>query len=191
MVRTRVGYTGGTSTNPSYRNLGSHSEAIQIDYDPALISYESLLEIFWNGHNPELQPWSRQYRNAVFYHNEKQRTAAKVSSKRIASLIGSKVKTDMKPFTEFYLAESYHQKHRLRGHYAVLREFEEIYPEIKELISSTAAARVNSYLGGYGTCEQLNKEISGFGLSAVGNKTLIELVCLGNAKMACSEGGCN
>jgi len=191
VVRTRVGYTGGASTNPTYTNLSSHSEAIQIDYDPALISYESLLEIFWDGHDPESQPWSRQYRNAVFYHNEKQRTAAKKSHKRIASVIGSKVRTDIKPFTEFYLAENYHQKHRLRGNYAVLREFEEIYPEIRELVSSTAVTRINGYLGGYGTCKQLNEEISGFGLSASGNKALQDVVCLGNSKSTCTSGGCN
>ena len=190
MVRTRVGYTGGASTNPTYTNLGSHSEAIQIDYDPALISYKSLLDIFWDSHDPVSKFSSRQYRKAVFYHNEKQKMAAEGSRKRIASVIGERVKTKIEPFTEFYLAESYHQKHRLRGQYAVLIEFEEIYPEIKGLISSTAATRVNGYIGGYGTCEQLKKEISGFGLSASGNKALQDMVCLGNTKSTCTSGGC-
>jgi len=190
VVQTRVGYTGGSSANPTYTNLGSHTEAIQIDYDPALISYESLLEIFWGSHDSVSPSWSRQYRKAVFYHNEKQRTAAEGSLKKIVSVIGDKVITEIEPFTEFYLAEGYHQKHRLRGHYAVLREFEEIYPEIKGLISSTAAARINGYLGGYGTCEQLNEEISRFGLSASGNKILLDEVCLGNMERTCSDRGC-
>jgi methionine-S-sulfoxide reductase len=191
VLRTRVGYTGGTSTNPTYRNLDSHSEAIQIDYDPTLISYELLLEIFWDSHDPASRSWSRQYRKAVFYHNEKQKTAAEESHKQIASITGSKVMTDIEPFTGFYLAEDYHQKHRLRGQYALLREFEEIYPEIKGLISSKAAARVNGYLGGYGTCEQLNEEINGFGLSASSNKVLLDEVCLGNTERTCTYRGCN
>ncbi len=69
-------------------------------------------------------------------------------------------------------------------------EFEEMYPDIRGVISSSAAARVNAYLGGYGTCEQLNEEISRFGLSASGNKILLDEVCLGNMERTCSDRGC-
>ena len=191
MIRTRVGYTGGASTNPTYRNLESHSEAIQIDYDPARISYEDLLNLFWESHDPESRSWSRQYRNAVFYHNESQRMAAEESRERTAAVSGRKIMTDIEPIREFYIAEGYHQKHALRLHYDLLMEFEEMYPDIKGLISSTAAARVNAYLGGYGTCEMLNMELSGFGLSISGNRILLDTVCRGNIDQICSEERCN
>lgn len=70
MIRTRVGYAGGSKENPTYYSLGDHSETIQIDYDPTQISYGQLLEVFWNSHNPTYEPWSRQYMSIIFYHSE-------------------------------------------------------------------------------------------------------------------------
>src|SRR4051812_14157562 len=61
VVRTRVGYTGGELPDPTYAKLGDHTETIQLDYDPARISYEELLQIFWTGHNPVKRVWGRQY----------------------------------------------------------------------------------------------------------------------------------
>ena len=191
MVRTRVGYSGGTSNNPTYLNLGDHTEAIQIDYDPSKISYESLLDIFWDSHAPMSRAISRQYRTAIFYHNENQKKAAERSRENLASVLNGKIITEIELLKKFYLAEGYHQKHRLRSHYSVITEFETIYPQMKGLISSTAAARVNGYLGGYGTCEMLKAEISGFGLSAEMNKYLLKEVCLGNTETSCSATGCN
>ena len=57
VIRTRVGYAGGTTESPTYHNIGDHTETIQIDYNPAKISYEQLLEIYWDNHNPAVQPW--------------------------------------------------------------------------------------------------------------------------------------
>ena len=68
MIRTRVGYAGGTTNNPTYRALGDHAETIQVDYDPTQISYEELLEAFWTSHSPTSRPWSRQYASIIFYH---------------------------------------------------------------------------------------------------------------------------
>ena len=76
MVRTRVGYAGGTTDNPTYYKIGDHSETIQIDYDPSVISYRQLLDVFWNGHNCTLRSPTRQYMSIVFYHNEQQRQLA-------------------------------------------------------------------------------------------------------------------
>ena len=76
VVRTRVGYAGGTTQNPSYRSIGDHSEAIQIDYDPTRVSYEELLNVFWASHSPTVQPWARQYMSMILYHNAKQKRLA-------------------------------------------------------------------------------------------------------------------
>ena len=83
MVRTRVGYAGGTKDNPTYHNLGSHSETIQIDYDPVQISYEELLRVFWDSHLPIFPPFSQQYKSAIFYHDENQQRLAEESKVRV------------------------------------------------------------------------------------------------------------
>ena len=75
MVRTRVGYCGGSKPNPTYRSMGDHAETIQIDFDPTRITYEQLLELFWTSHNPCRSAWSRQYMSAIFYEGEQQRAA--------------------------------------------------------------------------------------------------------------------
>jgi len=76
VIRTRVGYAGGEKINPTYHDLENHSETIQIDYDPEKITYQQLLQIFWDNHNCKLKSFSRQYMSIVFYHNLKQRDAA-------------------------------------------------------------------------------------------------------------------
>lgn len=66
VVRTRVGYAGGSTENPTYWDLADHTETIQFDYDPAKISYPDLLNIFFHNHKPIAEPWKRQYMSAVF-----------------------------------------------------------------------------------------------------------------------------
>jgi len=82
VIDTVVGYTGGTTENPTYKdvctNKTGHAEVVQVTFDPSIVSYEELLEIFWNLHNPTTlnrQGWDigTQYRSAVFYHNEDQK----------------------------------------------------------------------------------------------------------------------
>ena len=82
VIRTRVGYAGGQTSDPDYGNIGDHTETVQIDFDPQRISYEDLLDIFWRSHTSTGHGWSRQYMNAVFYDNEKQQQFA-MSSKAV------------------------------------------------------------------------------------------------------------
>lgn len=176
MVRTRVGYAGGTTKNPTYHNLGDHSETIQIDYDPTRVSYEELLDIFWDSHNPVTRPWSRQYMSIIFYHNEEQKRLAMETRDREAAGRQGSIFTEIVPATQFYLAEGYHQKYRLRQVPELLKEFDDIYPDGGDFVASTAAARVNGYVGGYGSLAELQEEIDRFGLSSEGNKKLLDIV---------------
>jgi methionine-S-sulfoxide reductase len=169
--RTRVGYTGGTLKDPTYRNLGDHTESFQVDFDPARISYERLLDFFWSSHNPCGGSWSRQYMSAVFVHDEAQRKAAEASRDKVAEKRGS-VKTPILKLEKFYVAEDYHQKWELRNHKTLMREFEALYPKDADFMNSTSAARVNGYLGGGGTKAELEKEIDRLGLSEAGKKVL-------------------
>jgi len=176
VVRTRVGYSGGTKRSPTYHDLGDHTETIQLDYDPAQISYKELLTIFWESHSPGSRPWSRQYLAAIFFHNDEQKKLALETKDQVAAGIKGEVFTEILPATEFYPAEDYHQKYFLRRVPELLDELTAIYPAVKEFVGSTAAARLNGYVAGYGTRAGLEAELSNLGLSPAGNKRLLALV---------------
>jgi len=178
-VRTRVGYAGGSKANPTYHDLGDHSETIQIDYDPARISYQELLNLFWSSHSPIARPWSRQYASIIFYHNEEQKRLAEASRDREAASLGRPIYTEIVPFATFYLAETYHRKYRLQQVPDLLREFRAIYPQDGEFINSTAAARVNAYLGGYSTLAALKAGLEDAGLSPAVQQNLLDLLPAG------------
>jgi methionine-S-sulfoxide reductase len=170
-----VGYTGGQKENPTYYNLGDHTESVQVDYDPRQTSYEKLLEVFWATPNSCAQADSRQYMSAVFYHNDGQKKQALQTRDREAARRKMKIATAVLPIQTFYQAEDYHQKYLLRQHRDLLREFTAMYPEPAHLTASTAAARVNGYLGRHGSEALLLKEIGSLGLSPEGKETLLRL----------------
>jgi len=174
VVRTRVGYSGGTKKNPTYHHLGDHSESIQIDFDLTQISYQHLLEVFWKAHDPTSRSWSRQYRAALFFHNEEQKGLTLESRDREADRINGKIRTDILPASEFYPAEDYHQKYYLRQDFVLGNEFRIMFPFEKDLVNSTAAARVNGYIGGYGTSAELREDLGRLGLSEAGRKRLLD-----------------
>jgi peptide-methionine (S)-S-oxide reductase len=180
-----VGYAGGTTRNPRYHDLGEHSEAIQIDFDPSCISYRELLNIFWRSHDPTRGAWSRQYRSAIFYHSELQRKDAIETRDNLASMTHGRIATAIEPYSEFYLAEDYHQKHSLRSYPEVLKEFSAMFPDVKSLINSTAVTRVNAYLGGNGSSDSLKEEIESFGLSHAAKEILASAVCGRKASITC------
>jgi peptide-methionine (S)-S-oxide reductase len=151
-------------------------ETIQIDYDPTQTSYEQLLDAFWDSHNPTKRSWSRQYMSAIFYHNEEQKRLASQTRDREAAKAGKRIYTEIIPFSEFTLAEAYHQKYRLQQDRRLMQEFSAIYPAAEDFVNSTAAARVNGYLGGDGSLADLEAELSSLGLSAEGGKRLLEIV---------------
>lgn len=176
MIRTRVGYAGGQTEAPTYHNMGDHTETVQIDYDSSRISYHQLLAIFWRSHQPGERSWSRQYMKAVFYHDESQRQQAEAFKTSLASKLGHKVETKVVPLRSFTMAEDYHQKFLLKGNDSLVKELVRIYPHHRDLVDSTAAARLNGYAGGHGNKDQLSSEIGSLGLSIGGRKTLGELV---------------
>ena len=112
----------------------------------------------------------------IFFHDDEQKRLATVSKDLQATRMKGRIFTEISPLTEFYLAEDYHQKYRLRSERDLMREFSAMYPEEEDFVNSTAAARINGYLYGYGTLEDLLKELPGFGLSPKAGKKLIEVV---------------
>jgi peptide-methionine (S)-S-oxide reductase len=170
-----VGYVGGTTSAPTYHNLGDHTETLQVDFDPSRVGYAELLEVFWKEHSPTSRTGLRQYRPVVFYHDEQQRSLAHATKDRVAAALGSAVFTAILPATRFTMAEDYHQKYSLRQTRDLLQEFKAIYPAEVDLVASTAAARMNGYLAGHGSGEQLQGEIDRLGLSPTGRTRLLEM----------------
>jgi peptide-methionine (S)-S-oxide reductase len=146
---------------------------VQVDYDPSVISYEELLELFWSGHDPTQVSFSRQYANIVFYHNEEQERLGRATAEREADRRGKTVRTAMQPIGTFYLAEDYHQKYYLRQNQAIWPEIAAYYGQDDEgLVASTAAARLNGYLGGHGRLDQFDAIANELGLSDEGQATI-------------------
>jgi len=163
--RTRVGYAGGTTNDPIYRRIGDHTECFQVDFDPAAVSYDDLLQLFWSNHDPTRPAHSRQYASIVLAHDESQLSRAHASRDRLESVLQRPIITRIERLDRFYLAEDYHQKYRLRSSAPVMREFQAMYTNDSDFVESSAAARINGYLDGGGSCTRLESEISEFGLS--------------------------
>lgn len=122
VISTRVGYTGGNLQNPSYEDVCTdrtgHAEAVEVEYDPAKVSYEQLLNVFWENHDPTTMnrqgpDWGSQYRSAVFFHTPEQQAAAQASKEALdrSGKFQSKIVTQIVPATNFYRAEDYHQQY--------------------------------------------------------------------------------
>lgn len=169
-----MGYAGGTTEDPTYRSIGDHSETIQVDYDPDVISYAELLEIFWSAHNPRTPSFSRQYRSVIFFHDGEQQRLALETKQRLQK--NGRLYTDIIPYSGFHRAEDYHQKYYLRGNDRLMDELKKLFPEQRQFVDSTTTARLNGYVGGFGTLEQLERELESFGLSPGAEQLIRERV---------------
>ncbi len=120
VINTQVGYTGGDYENPSYEDVCSgrtgHAESVEVEFDPNLVSYEDLLNAFWNMHDPTSKnrqglDIGSQYRSAIFYHTDEQREKAIRSKNEMNSSdkFGREIVTEIEPAGNFYRAEEYHQ----------------------------------------------------------------------------------
>lgn len=136
--------------DPTYHSIGDHTETIQIDYDPGVISYSELVNIFWNSHDASRPSWSRQYMSIIFVHDSEQEKIARKTQEQQSEETGRKIQTVIVPYREFYLAEAYHQKYCLKMEKDILEEYRKFYPDWKDMTDSTSAARVNGYLAGEG-----------------------------------------
>jgi len=119
---TRVGYTGGKMANPTYKDVCTdrtgHAEAVEVAYDPTQVSYEQLLDVFWENHDPtqlnrQGPDFGTQYRSAIFYHSPAQQQAARASktAQEKSGHFSRPIVTEIVPAGTFYQAEDYHQQY--------------------------------------------------------------------------------
>lgn len=152
--------------------MGDHTETIQIDYDPEVITYAEILDLFWAWHNPTASQWSRQYMSIAFYHDEAQKKEVSESISRLEQQLNGTVNTEVMAFSKFYLAEDYHQKYYLQNEQELAYEILAYYHEFDDFVNSTAAARLNGIIGGYVDPDLLEEELATYGLSSTGLEIL-------------------
>jgi peptide-methionine (S)-S-oxide reductase len=122
VTSTRVGYIGGELPNPTYKDVCTdrtgHAEAVEVEYDPSKISYNKLLEVFWENHDPtqlnrQGPDWGTQYRSAIFFHSPEQEAVARKSKEQMekSGRFHKPIVTQIVPATTFYEAEEYHQQY--------------------------------------------------------------------------------
>lgn len=122
VTSTSVGYTGGTTLNPTYEDVctgrSMHAEVVQVEYDPSSVSYEELLEVLWGCHDPTTlnrqgPDRGTQYRSAIFFHSPEQQASAKASKEKAdqSGRFGSAIVTEITQASQYYMAEDYHQKY--------------------------------------------------------------------------------
>ena len=122
VISTRVGYTGGTLSHPTYKDVCTdgtgHAEAVEVEYDPSKLPYDKLLDVFWQNHDPtqlnrQGPDWGTQYRSAIFFTSPEQEAAAKASKERLekSGRYSKPIVTQIVPASTFYEAEDYHQQY--------------------------------------------------------------------------------
>jgi peptide-methionine (S)-S-oxide reductase len=122
VLSTLVGYSGGSFKDPTYEDVCTgqtgHAEVVQVEYDPSKISYDELLDVFWNNHDPTTlnrqgPDIGEQYRSVIFFHTPEQESTAKISKEKLqnSGKYGKKIVTEIVPASQFYKAEDYHQRY--------------------------------------------------------------------------------
>lgn len=150
VVRTRVGYAGGTTRDPTYHSLGDHTEVFQVEFDPDTITYRDLLKLVFESHNPHHQTSKTQYQNVVLTATAAQQATLKefLSSQGFtADGIGTRIEQ----LSRFYPAEEYHQKYKLRSVSSLMDVFDEAEYDDEAVRESPIAAKLNGYAAGHDT----------------------------------------
>jgi peptide-methionine (S)-S-oxide reductase len=124
VITTTSGYTGGHTVNPTYEQVSAggtgHAEAVEIAYDPAKVTFEKLLDVFWHNIDPlaknaQFCDHGNQYRTAIFYHDDSERSAAEASKAAVRKHFKEPIQTEVTPAGPFYKAEEYHQDYHVKN----------------------------------------------------------------------------
>ncbi len=160
-----MGYSGGSTTNPTYRAIGDHTETLQVDFDPTQVSYDELLELFWESHDPTQKSLfrDRQYMSLLILHSEEQKTTASRSKEAWEQKLRKPIKTEFQSNSLFYLAEDYHQKYFLKRYNQVINSLQKLYPAHDLLLNATITARLNGFVRGRGGIRELKEEMRSWG----------------------------
>lgn len=166
VVRTCVGYAGGSTPHPTYRDLGDHIETVRVAFDPSRLTYADLLDVFWNAHDPTRPAFKRQYLRALMPCTAAQQETALRSLEAQKTSRTAALATEVIPGATFHRAEAYHQKHTLQRYPALMEAFYRLYPDMDAFTDAPSAALANGYAGGYRNPTQLAADRERLGLPA-------------------------
>ncbi|WP_046178404.1 peptide-methionine (S)-S-oxide reductase MsrA [Domibacillus tundrae] len=161
VIRTRVGFAGGTTHEPVYRQMGDHTETVQIDFDPSLLSFEDIIRTFWAHHTSthRVTYRERQYMSILFYHDQQQKQTIDKVKKELELERKETIETEIQPFTAFILAEDRHQKYHLKRFKQAAGMLETSFPSEASFMNSTLIARLNGFVKEFGTLQNIHQEI--------------------------------
>jgi len=178
VIRTRTGYAGGKLADPTYRHMGDHTETVELDFDPELLSYAEILRVFWDNHNPlNINDYKgRQYQSMLLYRSQEQKIAIdRVLEERRESGQGEPA-TEIHPFTVFYPAEEKHQKYYLKRHPDAVEKLLTLYSSIPDMDGSTLGARLNGLAKGFANRSSIIEEVKDWQLPEFERERIIELL---------------
>lgn len=164
VIRTRVGFAGGTKTNPTYRQMGDHTETVEVTFDPEAISLEQLLRKFWSDHNPNRPVYKeRQYISLLLYRNAEQKIMMETVKRQLE---GEVIHTEISPLHDFTEAEPHHQKYYLKRFKRTTEQLMHHFSDETAFHSSILTARLNGFVREYGTLASIKQEIAQWNISA-------------------------
>lgn len=178
IMRTRVGFAGGTKDNPTYRQLGDHTETVEMDFDSCIVSLETILNVFWSYHNPvNINDYKgQQYRSLVLFRDPIQHSVIREVMRTSEEQGKGKLDTEVAPYTGFYLAEDRHQKYYLKRYPDAIKKLRTFFPTDEELTNATLAARLNGLAKGYTNLEKIINEIRTWQVSREEQEEIIHLI---------------
>ncbi|WP_274651274.1 peptide-methionine (S)-S-oxide reductase MsrA [Paenibacillus humicola] len=178
IIRTRVGYAGGTLIDPTYRQLGDHTETVEMDYDTRTLSLENVLDVFWSNHNPvNISGYKgRQYQSLVLYRDQTQLNVIQNVMKIREEQGKGMPCTEIAPFNRFYPAEDRHQKYYLKRYPNAIDILSSLFPTPQELTDATLAARLNGLAKGYTNLHTILDEISSWPISEEEKGNMLDLI---------------
>lgn len=161
VIRTRTGFAGGITSNPVYRQMGDHTETVQIEFDPDILSFEEILHIFWANHTStnRTEYKDRQYMSLLFYHNDEQRQTIEQVRRELEMKRNEQIETEIQPFSVFTPAEERHQKYHLKRFKRAAEKLASVFTTPASFTDSTLTARLNGFVKEYTTLSQIEEEI--------------------------------
>ncbi|WP_255248170.1 peptide-methionine (S)-S-oxide reductase MsrA [Terribacillus saccharophilus] len=166
VLRTRVGFAGGTKSDPTYRQMGDHTETVEVTYDPDAISLEQLLRKFWNDHNPNRPAYKeRQYISLLLYQNAEQKTIMEAVKQQLEVERKNTIYTEIAPMHDFTEAEPHHQKYYLKRFKKATEQLMSHFPSEAAFHTSTITSRLNGFVREYGTLASIKEEIAKWNIS--------------------------
>lgn len=178
VVRTRVGYAGGSSPNPSYREMGDHTETVQVEFDPSKLSFRQIVTVFWGNHKPgNINGYKgRQYQSLLFYKDAAQKEDIHQVLQEMKNGGRGEPETEISPYAGFYPAEERHQKYYLKRYPHAMETLLPVFGTHAEFNDSTIAARMNGLAKGYTGLERVKREIEMWEMRPEERSGIIQLI---------------